>query len=245
MRLNGLIGVVGTLLIGVATAAHAQNAFTARSLNIHAGPDRQYPLVARLDEGTPVEVNGCLDDWSWCDVSFGDNRGWAYAPGLSYVYEGDRVPLYSYAPGLGISVVTFSLGTYWDQYYRGRPWYGQRTVWMNRHFAHQRPPGPAPQAHPPLHAHNGRPGAGQPQTAQRAPAEARERGTAERGPADRAPGTGNIRSADSRGERPPANEKGNTGNGHPDEQAAQHARPAEHPSDQRKSPDERKDQPPG
>jgi uncharacterized protein YraI len=240
MRSHGLIGVLGTLLIGVSTAATAQNAFTARPLNIHAGPDREYPVVTRLDAGAPVAVNGCLDDWSWCDVSFDDSRGWAYAPGLSYVYQGDRVALYSYAPGLGIPVVTFSLGTYWDHYYRGRPWYGQRTMWMNRHIEHQRPPGPRPQAHPPMHAHAGRPEAAGPRAAQRGEprageagryaekgAEARERGTAERD-------TGNIRSADRRGERPAAK----SSNTRPEEHAKsdQHQAPEKRESDKREPP---------
>jgi uncharacterized protein YraI len=158
MRSKRLIRVLGTLLIGMSSAAMAQNAFTARPLNVRAGPDRDYPLVAQLGPNTPVEVNGCLNDWSWCDVSFDGNRGWAYAPGLNYLYQGERVPLYSYAPGLGIPVITFSLGTYWDQYYRGRPWFGQRAMWMHRRIPHRRPPGPPPQARLPLHAQQfGRP----------------------------------------------------------------------------------------
>jgi uncharacterized protein YraI len=160
-----LIRILGTLLIGVSTAAVAQNAITVRPLNVHAGPDRAYPLVAQLDAGTPVDVMGCLSDWSWCDVTFDGTRGWAYAPGLTYLYQGQDVPLYAYAPGLGIPVVTFSIGPYWDHYYRGRPWFGQRAMWMHRRLPeHRRPPGPAPSAQlPPLHAQAGRPGTARPQ----------------------------------------------------------------------------------
>jgi uncharacterized protein YraI len=201
MRSHGFICVLGTLLIGVSTTALAQNAITARPLHVRAGPDRAYPLVAQLDAGAPVDVMGCLNDWSWCDVAFDGTRGWAYGPGLTYVYQGQDVPLYAYAPGLGIPVVSFSLDAYWGQYYQGRPWYGQRTMWMHRRLpAHRRPPGPAPSAHlPPLHA----------QTAQRGPAEhapagrtASEHASAEHG----APA--NIRSADRRGEQP-TSEKSN------------------------------------
>jgi len=195
-----LMTLLGTLLLAVSAAASAQNAYTARPVNVRAGPDRSYPLVAQLGPGAPVQVEGCLDDWSWCDIAFEDNRGWAYAPNLAYVYQGERVPLYTYAPGLAIPVITFSLGTYWDQYYRNRPFFAQRQVWINRHIQHMRPPGPPPHAGPPpVHGnarvvrehnpHQARPAAGaHPQARpegraageEHAPAERTERAPAER-----------------------------------------------------------------
>jgi len=153
------LSLFGWLLACVAGVAAAQNAVTARPASVHAGPDQSYPLVAHLDPGAPVLVNGCLDDWSWCDVSFGDDRGWVYAPVLSYDYQGGVVPLYDYAPSLGIPVVVFSVGPYWDHYYRSRPWYSQRATWVNRRPPeHMRPPQPPHRGPPPapVHtAHNG------------------------------------------------------------------------------------------
>jgi uncharacterized protein YraI len=127
-----LVFPVAALLLAACGIASAQNAYTSKPMNVRAGPDREYPLVAQLDAGAPLDVHGCLSDWSWCDVSFGDNRGWIYAGGLSFVYQGERVPLYSYGPSLGLPIVTFALGAYWDDYYRGRPWYAQRSSWAHR-----------------------------------------------------------------------------------------------------------------
>lgn len=141
---------LGALLLVVSIAASAQDAFTTRTVNVRAGPDTSYPAVAALGPGAPVQVMGCLDDWSWCDVVFGDNRGWVYAPYLSYVYQGYRVPFYSYAPSFGIPIITFSLGSYWDRYYRGRPWYGRRDYWASHgEPRHVRPSGPPPRSTPP------------------------------------------------------------------------------------------------
>lgn len=143
------LGFGATLLAFVAVAA-AQNATTTRPVGLHAGPDGTYPLVAQLDADTPVQVMGCLDDWSWCDVSVEDNRGWVFAPAITYEYEGGYVPLYSYAPSLGIPVVVFSIGDYWDRNYHGRPWYAHRDEWVHREPPrHERPPGPPPSASPP------------------------------------------------------------------------------------------------
>jgi len=127
--------------------ASAQEAFTRQAANVRAGPDRSYPLVAQLGPGAPLRVMGCLDDWSWCDVAFEDNRGWVYAPFLLYSVPGDRVSLYTYGPSLGIAIVGFSLGGYWDEHYRQRPWYGGRADWERRAPpSHRAPTGLPPHA---------------------------------------------------------------------------------------------------
>jgi uncharacterized protein YraI len=141
---------LGALIFILPALAAAQDVYTARAVNVRAGPDRSYPLVAQLPAGTPLQMMGCLDDWSWCDVLFfGDSRGWIYAPSLSYSYQGGYVPLYPYAPSLGIPIIAFSLGPYWDDYYRGRPWYQNRHEWVDRRIPRSRPSGPPPQLTPP------------------------------------------------------------------------------------------------
>ena len=184
MRRRLLVHSLGALLLASLGLASAQDAYTSRPMNVRAGPNREYPLVAQLDAGAPLDVHGCLDDWSWCDVSFEDNRGWIYAGGISFVYQGDRVPLYSYGPRLGLPVITFSLMTYWNSYYRGRPWYGQRDTWSHRSL----PPRTRPHGRPlagPLPAPHERPSAGYhmpSQGAERGHAAPQERSNAGRPP---------------------------------------------------------------
>jgi uncharacterized protein YraI len=156
MRPRPLVYTLGALLLTSLGLASAQDAYTSRPMNVRAGPNREYPLVAQLDAGAPLDVHGCLDDWSWCDVSFEDSRGWVYAGGVSFVYQGGRVPLYSYGPRLGLPIIAFSLSAYWGNYYRGRPWYGQRDTWSHRTLPpHQRPSGRPHAGAPPVSA--GRP----------------------------------------------------------------------------------------
>jgi uncharacterized protein YraI len=135
---------LGGVLMLFSIGAMAQNAVTTDVVSVRAGPDSSYPEVAQLDADAPIQVMGCLDDWSWCDVSFADNRGWLYAPDISYQYEGGYVPFYTYAPAFGLPVVAFSIDTYWGSHYHDRPWYAQRDEWIHRTIRHQRPPGPAP-----------------------------------------------------------------------------------------------------
>lgn len=141
---NWLRTVLGAFVFAFSGLAAAQNAETVNPADVYAGPDDSYPVVARVDADLPLQVNGCLNDWSWCDVSFDGNRGWMYAPDIQYGYQGGYVPLYTYAPALGIAVVPFAVDAYWDRYYRGRPWYSQREQWAHREVNHRRPAGPAP-----------------------------------------------------------------------------------------------------
>jgi uncharacterized protein YraI len=140
---------VAFLLLAIPVCVLAQQAYTTRGVSMRAGPSTQYPKVGRLGGGAPVTLIGCLGDWSWCDVIYANLRGWVYAPYLSYLYRGGPVPLYTYAPSLGIPIIGFSIGPYWDRYYRGRPWYGRRDYWISRPPPHVRPPGPPPRPAPP------------------------------------------------------------------------------------------------
>ncbi len=142
---------LGGALMLFSISALADNAVTTDVVSVRAGPDSSYPEVAQLDADTPIQVMGCLDDWSWCDVGFADNRGWLYAPDITYQYEGGYVPFYTYAPAFGLPVVAFSIDTYWGQHYHDRPWFAQRDEWVHRSISHQRPAGPPPRREPPPH----------------------------------------------------------------------------------------------
>jgi uncharacterized protein YraI len=127
--------VLTTLVLSVVPGevqAQAQPAFTARTVNVRAGPGRDYPLVAVLPAGLQIWVQGCLSDYSWCDVVAGPNRGWAYAGNLSYFYQNTYVPVLDYGPVIGIGVLGFVLDDYWPRHYRERRWYPERHRWADR-----------------------------------------------------------------------------------------------------------------
>jgi uncharacterized protein YraI len=133
MRRPTLARAVLALLVLLPALAWGQ-AYTAHSSNVRAGPDIAYPLVAKLYPNTPVDVQGCVAGYRWCDVIFdnGYGRGWIYAGNLMYPYATGPVPLLSYGPVIGLPVITFSVGSYWDRYYHDRPWYSRRNYWATR-----------------------------------------------------------------------------------------------------------------
>ena len=152
MSLRPLLCALAMLL--PAAAAAQTIAVTAGSVSLRAGPDFNYPTVLVLSPGAQVIVQGCLTDYAWCDVSFGWDRGWVEAQGLYFDQRGVYGPLPPVAAQLGIPVVPFYFEQYWDSYYIGRPWYGERHRWLpDRHRAYPNqppPPGtPVPGYRPP------------------------------------------------------------------------------------------------
>lgn len=124
--------VLGACLLA-ATSAFAGEGYVTASVNLRAGPDRSYPSVVRLRAGTPVEIEGCVDDWAWCDVAIRDDRGWVPGAYLQEEYGGRRVLIRDYGVRIGVPIITFAFGDYWDNHYRGRSWYGSRDRWSRVH----------------------------------------------------------------------------------------------------------------
>jgi len=123
--------------------AHATEGYVVADISLQAGPDSEYPSITELPAGTAVTIQGCIDDWSWCDVISGNDRGWVAGSFLEEDYDNRRVYVADYGPRIGIPVVTFSLGLYWDQHYHNRPWYGERQRWESRHIHPRALPRPA------------------------------------------------------------------------------------------------------
>lgn len=140
-----MLGVL-LLLFGVPFSALAQqDAYTTARVNLRTGPDAGYPRIVTLPAGERVDIYGCINDWSWCDVRWNRERGWVSAGLLDYSYQNQRYGIYDYGPQLGLPILTFVIGNYWGSHYRNRPWYRERTRWTNyRPVYRPRPPRPRP-----------------------------------------------------------------------------------------------------
>jgi uncharacterized protein YraI len=124
--------LTATLAAAPMVVSAQQLAYTSKEVSLRAGPSRDYPVVAHLGAGTSMTIYGCLQDYKWCDVVVGGSRGWVYSGNIVYPYLGRNVPVLSYGPTIGLGIVTFSIGNYWDNYYTDYPWYQQRQNWDSR-----------------------------------------------------------------------------------------------------------------
>jgi uncharacterized protein YraI len=111
--------------------AAADIARVTTDLNMRAGPSPAFPVVTVLPDGATVNVFGCVRGYSWCDVSWDGRRGWASANYLTQPYQGSYVSIVEYGPRIDVPIIGFSIGSYWDDYYRSEPWYGRRDRWRS------------------------------------------------------------------------------------------------------------------
>lgn len=129
--LKAAAALLPLLAAGEALAAQPV-AVTTADVNLRAGPATQYPAVAIIPYGDSVSLFGCTSGFSWCDIAWGNARGWAAAAYLQVVYRGTPVAIEAgVAPRLGIDVVVFDRD-YWARHYVGRPWYRDWNVYAKR-----------------------------------------------------------------------------------------------------------------
>jgi len=121
-----------TPAVFAATAADAAPAYARTAVNMRAGPGTDYPRIDVLRTGQRVELHGCLEGWSWCDVSIRGNRGWVSAAYLNASYQNRRMALRQVGPRINTPFISFTFGNYWDTNYRNRPFYRERARWQSR-----------------------------------------------------------------------------------------------------------------
>ena len=151
------------LAMSFSVQAQSADGYLNDDVTLRAGPALEYPDIEGLPYGTYVSVQGCTEDWEWCDViaEQGD-RGWVPGDYIDYVYEGQPELVTEYGPRIGIPIVTFSITNYWNTHYHDRPFYRERSTWFHRDIPHRAPPPPrhasahrAPPPPPPGGWHHG------------------------------------------------------------------------------------------
>ena len=142
----GLVLAASALTPAVAASA---SGYVTANVNERAGPSTSYPAITIIPAASAVTVYGCLSDRSWCDISWGPNRGWMSSLYLQATYRSRRVALPAYIAPLGIPFISFNFGSYWNSHYRSKPFYSQRSRWSGAPLSFK---GPAP-GNPPPPAH--------------------------------------------------------------------------------------------
>lgn len=126
---NIIAGAFALCAVGMAApAAEAQpvQGYAAYNVNLMAGPATYYPYLLTIPRGARIVIYGCFQDWSWCDVSWGYQRGWVNAALVRVIYYDRPVYLPDYGYRLGIPFLTFNFFFYWNDHYRTRPFYREQ-----------------------------------------------------------------------------------------------------------------------
>jgi Uncharacterized protein with a bacterial SH3 domain homologue len=130
-----LFGLTLPMAAGAATSGYATG-----NVNMRAGPGTAYPVIVTMRAGDGVVIHGCLSNRSWCDTSWRGYRGWVSSSYLAGAYSGRRVPVQTYAPTLGVPVISFYFDRYWNNHYRSRSFYHRDDYWRRWGHGHRPPP---------------------------------------------------------------------------------------------------------
>jgi uncharacterized protein YraI len=132
MKTLFLMLAAGTLFLFPGAAnAQSYNANVTTNVYMRTGPSTGYPAVTIVPAGATVRVHGCVAGWTWCDASWGPNRGWIAGAYLQAHYQQRYVPYGYYGPRIGVPIIPFIFRNYWGRHYRGRPWYRNRGRYRN------------------------------------------------------------------------------------------------------------------
>ncbi|HEY4199787.1 MAG TPA: SH3 domain-containing protein [Devosiaceae bacterium] len=127
MKKSAIVAGLLLVLIGASAARAAEiDVVSTTTVNLRAGPAVSFPAVSYIPAGSHLVLYGCVAGYSWCDISWGRERGWVAATYLTTLYRSAPIPITGIAAArIGIRVVAFDAG-YWQRYYVGRPWYPRR-----------------------------------------------------------------------------------------------------------------------
>ncbi|MDI4667019.1 SH3 domain-containing protein, partial [Xanthobacter autotrophicus] len=145
MRVLKLAGWVAGVAMAGMVSAQAAPGYSTANVNIRTGPDTEFPSLGVIPEGSPLEIEGCLQDESWCDVVWQDYRGWVYSEYLGFEQQGRTAVLPDWGlAAVGVPVVAFAASQYWNQYYVGRPYYVNQPWYADRYRWEGYAPRPRP-----------------------------------------------------------------------------------------------------
>lgn len=101
-----LMTMTAVAALGLAGAAAAETAAVAGTdLNLRSGPGVQYDVTGVIAGGDDVTVKGCIEEANWCEVTYGDQEGWAYGDYLAAEVGEEFQPLYPHRQEVGVTVI--------------------------------------------------------------------------------------------------------------------------------------------
>lgn len=135
-----IAGAAVAAVLSMTLPAAAANFVTTNAVNMRVGPAASYPRITTIPAHAGVTVHGCVRNFTWCDTTWRQWRGWVSARYLRAIDRGVEYYLPDYGPRFGIPIITFHFGNYWDRHYHNRPWYRDQHWYRDRDRWDRNPP---------------------------------------------------------------------------------------------------------
>jgi uncharacterized protein YraI len=96
-----------TATLAMSTSAFALPGTAMTDLALRAGPGPMHPVIGTINANAVVEIEGCIDTGTWCQVAWNGQRGWAHASYLGHQMQGQTVVLPQARQQVQIPTVTY------------------------------------------------------------------------------------------------------------------------------------------
>ena len=101
-----LLATTTVAALAFAGAAFAETSATAATdLNLRSAPQSTASIVGVIANGDEVAVTGCIESANWCEVTYKDQKGWAYGDYLTTKVGEKAEPLYPNRQTVGVTVI--------------------------------------------------------------------------------------------------------------------------------------------
>lgn len=101
-----------SLLAAAATLAIASPAFAISGtanvdLPLRSGPGPMHTIIGNVDRNATVEVEGCVETGTWCQVAVNGQRGWVWGANITAQRGGQTMIITEQRQQLQVPVVTY------------------------------------------------------------------------------------------------------------------------------------------
>lgn len=102
-----ILALAAAAAAALPSAAFALPATVLTDVALRTGPGPAYPIIGTIDRQAIVEVEGCVDAATWCQVSWNGRTGWTYATYLAHETQGRVVVLPEARPQVQVPTIVY------------------------------------------------------------------------------------------------------------------------------------------
>lgn len=94
-------------VLSMSTSAFAFQGTATADVPLRSGPGPTHTIINTIDRNAHVEVEGCLSNSNWCQVTSNGQRGWVWGANLTTRHSGQTVVLTDQRQILQVPTVTY------------------------------------------------------------------------------------------------------------------------------------------
>lgn len=94
MRINPLTAAAAlAAALSLPGVAMAHDGMTTADVNLRTGPGLDHDVITTVGDEQAVEIEGCMEDGQWCEVSWQGSEGWMHSDYVAVIDGGTEMTI--------------------------------------------------------------------------------------------------------------------------------------------------------